>query len=956
MPTWTDASRTSRQDATFSFTNYKVKVWQPLKTIPPGEYIWSTELEFTIGDHFSCFGNVKLLYTTTQAGPSSSWSVDVYARVRVHNGHSTTAYVEQNILLGSSGTLANSVDYYEIDIPSITGTFAFSVTSDIKYDSTETATAVLDLPAYTILKQYERSQSGATASCSITISGTTVTQSSTVSTLKTTGYKFRGDIDTFIKSGLTSGVSQLLIQTMQTNLINVPDYNHNNIVSTDFYAKHRGTYIDAKNKGTDDVFGDPATTSLTMDSSVKLETPFKMLGKMNAFDISYPDNLTIKLTGLDKASLGYRSITASSSYQENDTFKFYDISSTVGGTTVTTGPVDTYPTTIKTEITSGLTAAGDDGKYTRLPMRVFPFIGINMELADETQITGGSGSSRTYSPTKNFNSYRYLELEIKSNTGNNETGTVTITCQPGTDTKTWSVSTNSTSYVRKRIDLICPNNKSTGIDAQDDPYPRLHPTDNNDAASERQNSAWYGVTRVSKIELSNTNLSLQNIYLVADPESSQSNYVFPPEYYVKVQTNSNTGTTYNGRRLWQQDTSGRSEEEYDVLNTSGTKAITTITDFVNRVNNNHPGWTASASTASGSGRLSYANSTNGYSSWIGGITWRADGSNGTIQKDYLNVVQNEGEPDCNVYAMVQIDEIDSSELIPDKIDPFGVYGSTTPLVTVCSATILRGGTHGQVISSNYEGAANETVDLLLTSTSANRGSGTTNTIGNYYTGSPKGLSNKNHTNQYTAGSQTQAINPIYAAKRYRTTFYPQIIQGDCISADKSPVLIHSFALKEGTKYNLYLTEKSDPNTYYKVEVPISSVSCAKMVYSPIFPSNRILFCVKDTSNNIKRYYSDDYGETVSMAITLGTGSSPAVCADYRGFEYYFWRTSGGDLYRAVYDAQGNNVVAASAVVTGTCQDKGIGCYERLGKIILVYSDSSTGLKQIVSTNVGETFA
>jgi len=48
--------------------------------------------------------------------------------------------------------------------------------------------------------------------------------------------------------------------------------------------------------------------------------------------------------------------------------------------------------------------------------------------------------------------------------------------------------------------------------------------------------------------------------------------------------------------------------------------------------------------------------------------------------------------------------------------------------------------------------------------------------------------------------------------------------------------------------------------------------------------------------------------------------------------------------------------AASAIVTATCEDKGIGAYCRLDKVIVVYSDSATGLKQLSSSNDGETFA
>lgn len=963
MPTFTDLSRTSKQDCLFSFIGFNQKEGHPNAVIPPGTYMQTSNFDFTVGGHFNCSARIRSVIVKTTAGIGLPWNWYLYARVTVTNGHGATN--TQDVLLNSqTGIPAAS---YSNVTGTMSGTFHFEVPSDIKYDVTETATAVLDFPPYTTYKQYERSTVGGTALCQVTISGTTVTASSTVSISLATDYRFDCNIGSFYKAGAAAGVSILTISGMTTNLLSMPNYSHLNFITSDLYATHTGTSAEFKITGVDDAFGDPQQNTITTTMAEAQERRMKLIGKINAFDITYPQSLQIKITGFDNAGTGSRTITRTGSYDESDTFYDYSLSSSIqqglGGsiTTVNTGPVYTLPASLKTEIiASTLTANGDDPKYTRLPFRGWNFPGAFMSLANETEITaGGTTNTRAFTGLgENFNAYRWLEIEVKSNTGTLQNDTLTLTCQPGTDLKTWSFSTSSATYERKRIDLLIPQNKALGIDDQDDPYPRLNPTGSN-AAQERQNKDWYGVTRISQLSIANANITLGRVFLVADTQTEQSNFCFAPEYYIKYQTDSATGIVYTGRRLWTQDTSGRNEEEFDCFKENGvlTAANQTINNFVGRVNTNHKGWTASASTASGSGRLSYANSITGYACWLGGITFKADTGGGTIQKDYFNVYQQQGEADTAVLAQTIYDELITTELIPDYGDPFGIWKNTSfPLITLASSSILRGQTHGTVITSGKTPANGEVVNLLLTTGLTNRGSGTTNILGNYYTGAPRALSFKNHINEYTSGAQQKALNPMYAAKRYRTSFFPSIVIGGCLSADESPIHTHAFSEVASNVLKLYLTEQPNPTSYYNLTVPITSVSCAKMKYSQKLNEHRIIFIVAHTDGSIKKYYSDDDGESVSVAITLGTGSSPAVAVDDSGLEYYFWRTSTGNLMRAVYDVQGNVFHAASAIVSTTCEDKGIGAYVRLDKVIVVYSDSALGLRQLSSSNDGETFS
>lgn len=963
MPTFTDLSRTSKQEGVFTFTNYNKKVFDPTGVLPPITYIHNTAFDFNIGGHYNCSARVRDFIVYTQpGGPGTTWSWSLYARVTCTNGHgaSTTG----DVLLASAGPFAPAT-FQNISVGVISGTFYFEVPSDIKYDVNETATAVLDYPSYTTYKQYERSTVGGTALSRMTISGTAVQASGTVGTALATNYRYGVNITQFQKSGVVSGISQLTMSTMTTNSIAVPGYTHLNFISSNFYATHTGSSVDCKNIGTDDVFGDPQQSSITMSSYIALERRMKFLGKINAYDVSYPNALTIRLTGVDNAGLGYRDIVRTGSYDESDTYYDYSISSTLlaypaaSPQTVNTGPVFTLPSTIKTAIIgTSLTANGDDPKYTRLPFRGWNFPGAFMELANSTQITaGGTTNTRAFSPTENFNSYRYLEVEVKSNTGTLQSDALSLTCQPTSDTKSYTFSTSSSVYEIKRFDLLIPPNKSLSIDDQDDPYPRLSPSGSN-PLQERTNLDWYGVTRISQLAIANANITLGRVWVVADASTSQSDFAFAPEYYVKVETDATAGTTYFGRRLWCQNTSGRHEEEFDILKVSGVATNNTIANFVSRVSGNHKGWTSSASTASGSGRLSYANSTTGYALWLGGITYKADTGGGTVQKDYLNVYQNQGEVDCAVLAQTYFDELISNELIPDYGDPFGVYKNTAfPLITLPSVSILRGPAFGLLVAGTKTPLLAGNVDLLLSSTLANRGSGVSAANGTYKTSTPMGLSNKNHRVDYL--TLTSNITPLYAAKKYRKSFLnPAVVYG-VLSGDHSAIYQHVIAYQDAGVIKLLINIAPDFSTYSILTTNITGAVGAAAKWQPYSGLNNLILDVQDSTGTINKYILNNLETGVAtLATTLGIGTQPAVGLYRNGVEFHFFRTTDGtgSIKRVALDPAGNTFLASSIVVSGNVSTNGLAAYTRDDVIYLVYSHTTTGITIVRSYDGGVTFS
>jgi hypothetical protein len=961
MPTFTDLSRTSRQDALFSFIGFNQKEGHPNAVIPPGTYMQTSNFDFTVGGHYGCSARVRSLIVKTTAGIGLPWSWFLYARVTVTNGHA--ASITSDILLNSQ-TAIPAASYANVT-GTMSGSFHFEVPSDIKYDVNETATAVLDYPLYTTYKQYERSTVGGTALCQVTISGTTVTATSVVATSLGTDYRFDTIVGSFYKAGAASGLSILNLSAMTTNLVSVPSYSHLNFFSSNFYATQTGTSAEFKILGTDDAFGDPQQSTITMTAHIALERRMKFLGKINAYDVSYPNALTIRLTGVDNAGLGYRDIVRTGSYDESDTYFDYSISSNLlaypgaSAQIVNTGPVFTLPNSIKTAIIgSSLTANGDDPKYTRLPFRGWNFPGAFMELANSTQITaGGTTNTRTFSPTENFNSYRYLEIEVKSNTGTLQSDTLSLTCQPGADTKSYIFSTSSAAYEIKRFDLLIPPNKSLSIDDQDDPYPRLSPSGSN-PLQERTNLDWYGVTRISQLAIANANITLGRVWVVADATTSQSDFAFAPEYYLKVETDATAGTTYFGRRLWCQNTVGRHEEEFDVLKVSGVATNNTITNFTTRVQGNHKGWTASPSTTAGSGRLSYANSATGYALWLGGITYKADTGGGTIQKDYLNVYQNQGEADCQVLAQTYFDELISNELIPDYGDPFGVYKETAfPLITLPSVSILRGPAFGLLVDGTKTPLLAGNVDLLLSSTLANRGNDISALNGTYKTSTPMGLSFKNHRVDYL--TLTSNITPLYASKKYRRAFLNPVVVNAVLSADHSEMYQHVIAYQDAGVIKLHLNITPDFSTYTILTTNITGAVGAAVKWQPYSGFNNLILDVQDSAGNINKYILNNLETGVAtLATTLGIGTQPAVALYRNGVEFHFFRTtdSGGSIKRIAIDPAGNTFIASSIVVTGNVTTNGLAAYTRDDVVYLVYSHATTGITIVRSYDGGVTFS
>ena len=973
MPTYLDITRTSTQSCAFAFST-KVRLWDLSYAKPPGTYEYESKVDFTVGGHYGCSARLQVIYITTGSAPvpgpaGTPWNWQIIARVTVNNGHGATN--TQDVVIDSGSIPYGGVRFVD-KTGSFSGSFSFSCPSGIFYDITESQPdpSTKYFPPYTNIKQYERSTVGGTASCSMTVNGTATTASGTISTAKATTYNFDCTASN-ICVGSLAGVCDLLISAPLTNSIAIPSYSYLQYSSAANFVSQGGT-IELKNTGTDDAFGDPQTNSNSLTSSVCKDRKLKMIGKANAFDITYPNSLSWIITGFDTTS---RTITATGNFDEIYTQDKYSFASNItlaGSSTNQSSALNTFKNLLKSNIVASSLTANNDDNQAITRMRAWNFAGANMYLADEYQVIGGgTGNLRSFSPYKNLNSYRYMDLEVKSLSGT-QSDNVSVLTAP-TDTRIWPFTTSSTTYEYKRFDLCSPPNKTSSIDNQDDPYPRLNETyPSHFPAQERINQDYFGLNRTSDIGITNANIQLNRIYMRKNADTAKSTFVFPQDYgmtancWKKIFTDQNPGgvtTSFYGRRLWQQDVEGKVEEEYDVYYTISGGTTTyfplTISQFASNVQNRHIGWSCTPSTALGTGLAAYLNSTTGYASWLGGITFKADTGGGTIIKDWINVEQDAGKADADVLAQVIFDEFNTSELVADYGDPFGIWKNPSyPLITIATYGIFRGCSHGLLLNNDATPMLAGVTNLYLTSSGANRGSGVSIANGTYQTGSPKSLGNQNHHIDYLTLSQNN--NPMISAKRQRTSFKnPTAITADILSADISNIYQHLIGYVDSGTVKLWITITPTFTAPIIITTNITGASNVAVRWKNNTKSNEIILDVQDTTGTIKKYILDSLSTGVAtLATTLGTGTSPALAIDKNGVEYHFFRTTdaGGSIKRVAMDSTGRVIIASSIVVSGNVADKGLAAYCRNNDIYLVYSHTTTGITIVRSYDLSNTFS
>ena len=930
----------------------------------------------SIDGHMGWSGTWSMSMTNTpRARPGNPWSYQILLSVSVSNGNGQTA---SNTIVVASGT--PTVDYLDIS-GTITGSWSASVNTNILWNISEVAysisSAPTQFPPYTTYEVYEQAKPSATCTATLTLAGTATTATGTVGA----GGGATATHD------FTAGLQQTCEDT-GTASASITNIKVNGV--TPYQATHSHSYDrqTAGNWSTSGTSNASEQTTVSLTSSARLAAPVSLTSRIRAWEGAYPDSLTMRVTGFDYETLGYRDITGTGSISGSDTLYKYSFASTIvtsSGSSNLTTALNGVPPYINAELTTAsLTANGDSSTDNRVLFRGWRFNGWSISETNNRAISG-TGNDRTYTPYQGTSGYRYLAIQIKAQTGTNQTGYIELTDYHG-NTKRWQVVAPTTSYSTVTLDLCSPDIWSLGAlpatEDKDNPYPRKNTTSSSYAGSESVDTAYWGITSCQRLRVSSGSIDIGTTTLkytntdstyVPDTFTAQFERITPA-----IVSEADTTTYYYGRRFWQQDRDGRTEEESDVWwqkTVGGATGVTTyslqpvtISGLCDQINASdvsivrHPGWAATNSVAYPAGatctvsqpplRDCFLNGVTGYSTWLrgGGILATPHATTGTDFAYGHQLAQG------TIVAQTLFDRINGN-FPPDLPDPFDINGGTEAGLYLAGGSLLRGIAHGAILDSAGDPAATGTVDLLLTTTSANRGTDSTlDAEGRYYTSTPWGLGESNH--DAIQGANNIGIDPLHTSHRFRSWFRSLAAAGGCMAVDVAKNQRLCYANVESHTVRLHFADGPNATNFSEVITSITEVDCVAIAFDPTSAVGRLYILVENQSGGgVSSYYTDNEGSTVSVATVVSTtGNHVSVGINPMGKRIVCFLNTGNDLHRVIYDPQGNIITASSAVVASGVANDQTAIAWRLGRWFLYYHDTSGGITQLVSLDDGETFA
>ena len=930
----------------------------------------------SVDGHMGWSGTWSMSMTNTpRARPGNPWSYQILLSVSVSNGNGQTA---SNTIVVASGT--PTVDYLDIS-GTITGSWSASVNTNILWNISEAAysisSAPTQFPPYTTYEVYEQAKPSATCTATLTLAGTSTTATGTVGA----GGGATATHD------FTAGLQQTCEDTGTTSA-SITNIRVNGVAP--YQATHSHSYDrqTAGNWSTSGTSYATEQTTVNLTSSARLAAPVSLTSRIRAWEGAYPDSLTMRVTGFDYETLGYRDITGTGSISGTDTLYKYSFASTIvtsSGSSNLTTALNGVPSYISAQLTAtSLTSNGDSSTDNRVLFRGWRFNGWSIAETNNRAIAG-TGNDRTYTPYQGTSGYRYLAIQIKAQSGTNQAGYIELTDYHG-NTKRWQVVAPTTSYSTVTLDLCSPDIWSLGAlpatEDKDNPYPRKNTASNSYAGSESVDTAYWGITSCQRlrvfsgsIDIGTTTLTYTNTDSTYVPDSFTAQFErITPAIVAEVDTT----TYYYGRRFWQQDRDGRTEEESDVWwqkTVGGATGVTTysvdpvtiseLCDQINASDNSivrHPGWAATNSVAYPAGatctvsqpplRDCFLNGVTGYSTWLrgGGILATPHATTGTDFAYGHQLAQG------TIVAQTLFDRINGN-FPPDLNDPFDINGGTDSGLYLAGGSLLRGIAHGAILDSAGDPAATGTVDLLLATTSANRGTDSSlDAEGRYYTSAPWGLGESNH--DAVQGTNNIGIDPLHTSHRFRSWFRALTAAGGCLSVDVAKNQRLCYANVESHTVVLHFADGPNATNFTEVTTSITEVDCVAIAYDPTSASGRLYILVeKQSGGGIDSYYTDNEGATVSMAtVVSAAGTHVSVGINPMGKRIVCFRHTGNDLHRVIYDPQGNIITASSAVVASGVQNDQTAISWRLGNWYLYYHDTAAGITQLVSVDDGETFA
>jgi len=971
-----DGTRTST--LTMAHTqNVQWRIWNPFALQPEEPDYDTHSTYFTFSGHLGFSGSLTIVDYIVAPSPGAAWTWELRANITVNNGHGSSS---SSYVVLASGSETGSTSYRDVGL-TCAGTFSASVSTDKLWAITETAYSSTSpptrFPPTTAYRYYEMTTTGATASCSLTANGGGVSVSAAATSRRTADYTASLSAYGFSRGDVRHDFAVSLVKV---NTVVVHDISHNHTFNSQSATEWTLSVL-----GTTDGAGIVRTSSATISTSSCLDRQCAITGVVRAWDSAYPEPLSVTIQGFDGSS---RTVAATGgAWSASDTFVNYSTTTvltapTFGSNTLTTSAYD-VPASISASIVgASLTTNGDSPTDTRVLFRGWRFAGWSLTMAS-TYAVSGTGNDRAFAPRQGLSTYRYLDVQVKAQTTAPASGVIEITDYNG-NTKTYNVTATATTYNTVTVDLCSPASWSVSAlpstDGKDDPYPRVNTGSTSYAGSESTDSAYWGVTSTSRVRVLSGAIDIGTTTLKAtltDHTYVPSSATYAPERVTPaIVSGDGTTTWYYTRRFWQLDNDGRTEEEGDVWwqkTVGGITGVTsyavqllTISELATQVGISdvgvirHPGCTATSTVPfPGAGTCSvsqpplrdcYLNGTTGYAVWLygGGALASPNTPSGT-QWAYPHKVGAGA-----VTAQTQFDSI-NGDFPPDLFDPFDINGGTDGALYIAGASLLRGIGHGFGLTNAGAPLTTATYNLLLTSTSANRGTDSTiDAAGRYYTGVPWGLGESNH--QLQLSTSSIGINPLRTSKRHKGVFRDVTLGGACTAADVAGDQTATYGVIDASN-NVQLYHATGPSgtNWVNYTPGITDAVCLSLAYNRAM-GDILIIDVDHTDGTCKRYQSTDRGLTVSVATTLGTGAHAAVCVNSNGIEYHFWRTSAGAIQRLKRDPQGNTILAASNVVASGVGDDEIAAFFRLGIVYIIYTSTAGAITMVSSTDDATTFS
>jgi hypothetical protein len=593
---------------------------------------------------------------------------------------------------------------------------------------------------------------------------------------------------------------------------------------------------------------------------------------------------------------------------------------------------------------------------------------------------------------KSMSAYRYLNIQLKTQSGTNVPAVIEITDFTG-NTKRWNVTVPSTTYTTMVIDLCAPNYHSVGAlpsaDGKDDPYPRENTVNTAYAGQESVDSAYWGVTYAQRLKVYSGAVDIGTTELT---RTGHTHSLYIPSlggHSVERQTKAEvseagTTTTYYARRFWQQSTDERTEEESDVWwqkTEGGSTGVTSWTvsllsikqlcDEINATDNTklrHGGWTATNLIPfAGSPTCTvsqpplhncFTNGETGRATWLhgGGVLVTPKGGGGT---DYHVAIDINGHGGAaTVTAQTLFDSI-NGDFIPDLYDPWDVNQGTDAALYLRGSAIYRGRAHGITLNEVQVAQTGINIDLIQVSNSANRGSDTSAADGVYRTQSPYGFGGITHRADHQYGV-TYTFNNWYTSKQHRAVFSAAEPSAGCLSADISNWLTGVYATIASGTFNVIIHIQTDSFGSSWEDIDTGFVADCAIVNWSKTSRDGTLICTYIQSGTIYRRTSSTYGKAWSVATTIGTGNNLSSCVSPYGNQYIFYRQTttapNGLIKCVVLDSIGNVAMAEHTVIGTGVSDNPTACYVRDSTVYLLYRNTSNNVIVTTSDDQGFTFS